>query len=50
VRRFEEDLLRHVRDKAPDILEAIRTEKEISDKTEQELEKAVSEFSKAFAA
>ncbi|WP_436643901.1 F0F1 ATP synthase subunit alpha [Microbaculum sp. FT89] len=50
VRRFEDDLLRHIRDKHMAILDAIRTEKEISDKTEKELEKAVSEFAKAFAA
>ncbi|MEJ8569839.1 F0F1 ATP synthase subunit alpha [Microbaculum marinum] len=50
VRKFEEDLLRHIRDKAPEILESIRTEKAISEKTEQDLEKTVSEFSKAFAA
>jgi len=50
VRRFEEDLLRHIRDKHMGILDAIRTEKEISDKTGQELEKAVAEFAKAFAA
>ncbi|MCT8972403.1 F0F1 ATP synthase subunit alpha [Microbaculum marinisediminis] len=50
VRRFEEDLLRHIRDKHMGILDAIRTEKEISDKTGRELEKAVSEFAKAFAA
>ncbi len=50
MRRFEDDLLRHIRDKHMGILDAIRTEKEISDKTGQELEAAVSEFAKAFAA
>jgi F-type H+/Na+-transporting ATPase subunit alpha len=50
VRRFEDDLLRHIRDKHMGILDAIRTEKEISDKTGKELEAAVSEFAKAFAA
>ncbi len=50
VRRFEEDLLRHIRDKYADILDSIRTEKAISDETEKRLETAVSEFAKAFAA
>ncbi len=50
VRRFEDDLLRHIRDKHMGIFDAIRTEKEISDKTGKELEAAVSEFAKAFAA
>ncbi len=50
VRRFEDDLLRYIRDRHPGILEAIRTQKEISDKTGEELQKAVSDFAKAFAA
>ncbi len=50
VRRFEEELLRNMRDKHADILDAIRNEREISEKTGEKLHKAVSAFAKAFAA
>jgi F-type H+/Na+-transporting ATPase subunit alpha len=50
VRPFEDGLLRLMRDKHAEILETIRSEKEISDKTGEQLKKAVSDYAKAFAA
>jgi len=50
VRPFEDGLLRLFRDKHKKILETIRTEKEISDKTGEQLKKAVSDYTKSFAA
>jgi F-type H+/Na+-transporting ATPase subunit alpha len=50
VRRFEDELLRHIRDKHKDVLETIRTEKELSEETENRLRGAVTEFAKGFAA
>jgi F-type H+/Na+-transporting ATPase subunit alpha len=50
VRPFEDGLLRLFRDKHKNILETIRTEKEISDKTGEQLKKAVSDYAKSFAA
>ncbi|MCB1434743.1 MAG: F0F1 ATP synthase subunit alpha, partial [Alphaproteobacteria bacterium] len=49
VRDFEEGLLRMMRDKHGDILEAIRTEKAISDATMPKLKAAVDAYAKAFA-
>jgi F-type H+/Na+-transporting ATPase subunit alpha len=49
VKPFEEGLLRFVRDKHADILEAIRTEKAISDKMMPKLKDAVTAFAKSFA-
>ncbi len=49
VGRFEEELLRNIRTKHEDILEAIRTEKQISSETETKLKAAVEAFAKAFA-
>ncbi len=49
VKPFEEGLLRYVRDKAADVLEAIRTEKAISDKMMPKLKAAVDAFAKGFA-
>ena len=49
VRAFEDGLLRTVRDKHADILDAIRTEKQISDATMPKLKAAVDSFAKAFA-
>ena len=49
VKPFEEGLLRFVRDKHADILEAIRTEKAISDKMMAKLKDAVAAFAKSFA-
>jgi F-type H+/Na+-transporting ATPase subunit alpha len=50
VRPFEDGLLRLFRDKHKNILETIRSEKEISDKTGEQLKKAVSDYAKSFAA
>jgi F-type H+-transporting ATPase subunit alpha len=49
VRAFEEGLLRFVRDKHADILDAVRTEKAISDVTMPKLKAAVDSFAKSFA-
>ena len=49
VKPFEEGLLRFVRDKHADILEAIRTEKAISDANMPKLKAAVEAFAKSFA-
>jgi F-type H+-transporting ATPase subunit alpha len=49
VKAFEDGLLRFVRDKHADILEAIRTEKAISDATMPKLKAAVEAFAKSFA-
>jgi F-type H+-transporting ATPase subunit alpha len=50
VRPFEDGLLRLMRDKHADILDTIRSEKEISDKTGEKLKKAVAAYAKSFAA
>ena len=50
VGRFEEELLRHVRDEHAGILDTIRTEKELSDDTMSKLKDLVDAFAKAFAA
>jgi F-type H+-transporting ATPase subunit alpha len=47
--RFEEEMLRTIRDKHGDILETIRTEKKLSDGTSAKLKDAVEAFAKAFA-
>jgi F-type H+-transporting ATPase subunit alpha len=49
VRAFEEGLLRLMRDKHADILESIRTEKQITDATAPKLKAAVDAYAKAFA-
>ncbi len=49
VGRFEQELLRIMRDQHADILETIRTEKEISSETEKKLVEAIDKFAKAFA-
>jgi F-type H+-transporting ATPase subunit alpha len=49
VRDFEDGLLRLMRDKHMDILDAIRTEKQISDATAPKLKAAVDTYAKAFA-
>ncbi len=49
VREFEEGLLRMIRDKNMDILDAIRTEKQISDAMGVKLKAAVDSFAKSFA-
>ncbi|MDP2620906.1 MAG: F0F1 ATP synthase subunit alpha, partial [Hyphomicrobiales bacterium] len=47
--RFEDGLLRHMRDKHQDILDTIRGEGEISEATGEKLKDAVDAFAKAFA-
>ena len=44
VGRFEQELLRIMRDQHADILETIRTEKEISSETEKKLVEAIDKF------
>lgn len=48
VGRFEKGLLFFVRNSHPDILETIRTEKQVSDETKQRLHDLVSQYSKNF--
>ena len=50
VGRFEEELLRHLKDKHAGVMDAIRDSGELDDKTLEKLKKAVEAFSKAFAA
>ena len=50
VGKFEADLLRLLRDEGKDILEAIRTEKKLSDETEKKLVEFLDKFSKGFSA
>ncbi len=50
VNRFEAELLRFVRDKHQDLLETIRTEKALSDETNERVKQAVDAFSKNFTA
>jgi F-type H+-transporting ATPase subunit alpha len=49
VRAFEDGLLRFMRDKHADVLDAIRAEKAISDATMPKLKAAVETFAKSFA-
>jgi F-type H+-transporting ATPase subunit alpha len=49
VRAFEDQLLTTVRTKHPEILEAIRASKDLSDDTAGKLKAAVDAFAKAFA-
>ncbi len=49
VGRFETELLRHVRDKHGDLLDTIRKEKEVSEKTTGKLKTVLNTFAKAFA-
>ena len=50
VNKFEEDLLRMLRDQGQDILEAIRTEKVLSETTEKKLVAFLEKFAKGFTA
>ena len=50
VGRFEEELLRHLKDKHAGVMDAIRDSGELDDKTLEKLKKAVEAFSTAFAA
>jgi F-type H+-transporting ATPase subunit alpha len=49
VRSFEDGLLRNVRDKHADILDSIRTEKQITDSMMPKLKTAVDSYAKSFA-
>jgi F-type H+-transporting ATPase subunit alpha len=49
VRRFEDELLRFMRAEHPEILDAIRDQKEISKETGDKLKAAVDKFAKSFA-
>jgi F-type H+-transporting ATPase subunit alpha len=49
VRAFEEGLLGTVRGKHPEILEAIRTSKDLADDTAAKLKSVVEDFAKTFA-
>jgi len=49
VKPFEDALLGHIRSKSPDILESIRTSKDLSDDTAAKLKSAVESFAKSFA-
>jgi F-type H+/Na+-transporting ATPase subunit alpha len=49
VQRFQADLLRAVRAKSPEILNAIRTEKTLSKDTEDKLKALLDDFAKGFA-
>jgi F-type H+-transporting ATPase subunit alpha len=49
VGRFEEELLRFMKDKHGDVMDAIRESGELDDKSESKLAKALDAFSKAFA-
>jgi F-type H+/Na+-transporting ATPase subunit alpha len=50
VRKFEDGLLRLMREENGEVLDAIRTQKEISDETGRKLKAAVDAYAKAFAA
>ena len=45
---FEKELFEYIDTKYPEIVDAIRKEKEISDKTEEALIKAITEFKEQF--
>jgi F-type H+-transporting ATPase subunit alpha len=49
VQRFQAELLRAVRAKSPEILNAIRTEKALSKETEDKLKALLDDFAKGFA-
>jgi F-type H+-transporting ATPase subunit alpha len=49
VTRYEREMLAAARDKAGDVLEAIRTDKAIKPETEEKLKKFLEGFAKSFA-
>ena len=49
VTRFEQGLLNEIRTRHPEILERIRTEREISPETEEKLKAALDQFARTFA-
>jgi len=50
VSKFEQDLLRLLRDQGKDILDAIRSEKALSEATEKRLVAFLDKFAKSFTA
>jgi len=50
VRRFEEDLLRHMREEHNEVLEQIRKEGKLSDELENKLRSAIEKFAEHFSA
>ncbi len=50
VGKFEEELLRHLKDKHAGVMDTIRESGELDDKSEEKLKKALDAFSKAFTA
>jgi F-type H+-transporting ATPase subunit alpha len=48
--RYEEELLRHMKDKHAAVMDAIQTAGELDEKTEAKLKKALDAFTKSFAA
>jgi F-type H+-transporting ATPase subunit alpha len=48
IRRFEEEFVEYISTQYPDIPESIRTEKEISDETDAQLQKAIGAFKATF--
>ena len=50
VQRFEEELLRFVRDEHKDLLKSIVKEKDVTEKIEEEMKAAIDKFAKSFAA
>jgi len=48
IRRFEEEFLNHIKDKAKDILTSIKDEKQITEKTEEKIKQVVKEFKRLF--
>ncbi len=50
VGRFEQELLRHLKDKHGALLDTIRESGELDDKSEDKLKKALEAFTKSFAA
>ena len=50
VGRFEEELLRHLKDKQKAVMQTILESGDLDDKTEEKLDKAIAAFAKSFAA
>ena len=48
IRRFEEEFLNHIKDKAKDILTSIKDEKQITEKTEEKIKQVVKKFKSLF--
>jgi F-type H+/Na+-transporting ATPase subunit alpha len=50
VGRFEQDLLRSLRDKSADVLDGIRTKRELTPELQDKLKSAIESFAKGFVA